>query len=254
MESMTDNPTSMPSANELDDATRIFAPGSGAPSTGSPSPQSAPSASSQSSAPTWRSTTSASSSASAPEPAPGWRGAPAASAGAPWAGQQAQPWPAQSWGASQAQPSAQRPWNGQDWDQQQARAGQGGYPPQAPYAAAPQPAAPGHRDGLRALFDLSFTDMVTPLIVKVLYVLSMVVGFLWWLFAVLVGAGVASLGSGYYSRSGGSGVMLVLGILFGWIPGAAGVLATRMICEFVLAGLKTRRAAEDILKRLDESE
>ncbi|CAM3087567.1 PF14110 domain protein [Propionibacterium acidifaciens] len=121
----------------------------------------------------------------------------------------------------------------------------GGYAAQQALYAAPVPA---HKDGLRALFDLSFTEMVTPLVVKILYVLSMIVGILWWLFAILIGTGAASIDPYFNS---GSSVMLVLGILLGWIPGVIIVLGTRMISEFVLSSLKTQRAAEDILKRLE---
>lgn len=262
---MSENPTSTSRPDEPDDATRVFVPGSAAPSPGAPS--------SQSSAPTWRSTTSASSGASASNPVPGWRSAPAqtpasassASAtpsqvsgsptGSSWghqqpAGRPSQPQPAPSWGGAPGRPSAQQPaapqpaqsWSGQDWGQQGHYTAQ-----QAPYAAPVAP-APAHKDGLRALFDLSFTEMVTPLVVKILYVLSMVVGILWWLFAILAGAGAASVNP--YS-DGGSSVMLVLGILLGWIPGVIIVLGTRMISEFVLSSLKTQRAAEDILTRLE---
>ena len=80
------------------------------------------------------------------------------------------------------------------------------------------------------------------------YVLSMIVGILWWLFAILIGTGAASIDPYFNS---GSSVMLVLGILLGWIPGVIIVLGTRMISEFVLSSLKTQRAAEDILKRLE---
>ena len=262
--SMSENPTSTSQPDEPDDATRVFAPGSAAPSPGAPS--------SQSSAPTWRSTTSASSSAPTSNPVPGWRGAStqtpasassASAASSPvsgsstgsWGHQQptaSQPQSAPSWGGAPGRPSAQQPaasqpaqpWGGQNWGQQ-GQSVQGGYAAQQALYAAP---APAHRDGLRALFDLSFTEMVTPLVVKILYVLSMVVGILWWLFAILIGTGAASIDPYFNS---GSSVMLVLGILLGWIPGVIIVLGTRMISEFVLSSLKTQRAAEDILKRLE---
>ena len=239
--SMSENPTSTSQPDEPDDATRVFAPGSAAPSPGAPS--------SQSSAPTWRSTTSASSSAPTSNPVPGWRGAPtqtpasassASAASSPVSGSSTGSWGHQQPTASQPA----QPWGGQNWGQQ-GQSVQGGYAAQQALYAAP---APAHKDGLRALFDLSFTEMVTPLVVKILYVLSMIVGILWWLFAILIGTGAASIDPYFNS---GSSVMLVLGILLGWIPGVIIVLGTRMISEFVLSGLKTQRAAEDILKRLE---
>lgn len=239
--SMSENPTSTSQPDEPDDATRVFAPGSAAPSPGAPS--------SQSSAPTWRSTTSASSSAPTSNPVPGWRGAPtqtpasassASAASSPVSGSSTGSWGHQQPAASQPA----QPWGGQNWGQQ-GQSVQGGYAAQQALYAAP---APAHKDGLRALFDLSFTEMVTPLVVKILYVLSMIVGILWWLFAILIGTGAASIDPYFNS---GSSVMLVLGILLGWIPGVIIVLGTRMISEFVLSSLKTQRAAEDILKRLE---
>lgn len=265
---MTDNPTSTPHPNEPDDATHVFTPGQDSPSAGASPTRSASSASSQSSAPTWRSTTSASSTSSYGA-TPGWRSTPAApssaasapsapsSAGTPWGGQQqsSQPWNAQqsSQPAQPAQPS--QPWNGQNWNQQPGQASQSSFAQQTPYSSAVPAAAPApaHKDGLRAVFDFNFHDMAAPLVIKILYVLVFVVGVLWWLTAILVGAGIAQISSysPYGSRSSsGSGVLLVVGILFGWIPGAILVLLTRLFCEVAMAILKTQRNSEEILDHL----
>lgn len=265
---MTDNPTSTPSASEPDDSTRIFAPGSSTPYTGDSPSQNVPPAPSQSTAPTWRSTTSASSAPSstpAPEPTPGWRGippqtpasassapaAPSSAASASWGTQPAQQsQPAQQWAAPPGQPMQQQ----QSWAQNPGQAPQGApyAQQQMPYAAAPQATtpAPGQKDGLRALFDFGFTSMVTPLLVKIIYIVVMVLAVLSWLAAIFTSAGLASATNIYGRRSSSGEILIVLSILFGWIPGALDILITRVLCEFVLASLKTQRAAEEILAHL----
>ncbi|SPF69267.1 Protein of unknown function DUF4282 [Propionibacterium ruminifibrarum] len=269
---MTDNPTSTPSASEPDDSTRIFTPGPSTPYTGDSPSQNVPPAPSQSTAPTWRSTTSASSAPSstpAPEPTPGWRGippqtpasassapaAPSSVASASWGTQPAQqPQPAQQWAAPQGQPVQQQQSWGQNTGQQPGQAPQGApyAQQQMPYAAAPQAStpAPGQKDGLRALFDFGFTSMVTPLLVKIIYIVVMVLAVLSWLAAIFISVGAASATDIYGRRSSGGGFLIVLSILFGWIPGALDILVTRVLCEFVLASLKTQRAAEEILAHL----
>ncbi|RLP07966.1 DUF4282 domain-containing protein [Propionibacterium australiense] len=161
----------------------------------------------------------------------------------------------------------QQPW-GQNQNQQPGQAPQATpYAQQMPYAAAPQAPAPqasepvpGQKDGLRALFDFGFTSMATPLLVKIIYIIVMVLAALSWLSAIISSIWIASLidsigsiGSSGYGRSssGGSGAWaVVMPVLFGWIPGALMILITRVLCEFVLASLKTQRAAEEILARL----
>lgn len=140
----------------------------------------------------------------------------------------------------------------QSWEQNPGQAPQGTpYAQQMPYAAASQTTtAPGQKDGLRALFDFGFTSMVTPLLVKIIYIIVMVLAVLSWLAAIFSSVGLASATDIYGRRNGGSGILIVLSILFGWIPGALEILVTRVLCEFVLASLKTQRAAEEILAHL----
>jgi len=92
--------------------------------------------------------------------------------------------------------------------------------------------------------------MVTPLLVKIIYIVVMVLAVLSWLAAIFISVGAASATDIYGRRSSGGGFLIVLSILFGWIPGALDILVTRVLCEFVLASLKTQRAAEEILAHL----
>jgi hypothetical protein len=94
---------------------------------------------------------------------------------------------------------------------------------------------PGRKGFFGALFDLSFTTFVTPMIIKVVYVIGLVVLGLATLFFAL---------SGFFSDSPGLGILTlvvspVVGLLY--------LCFFRMMCEFYLA---ITRMSEDINRRL----
>lgn len=107
-----------------------------------------------------------------------------------------------------------------------------GQPPIQPGSPNSMPPAKGF---IGALFDISFSTFVTPMIIKVVYVLGMVViGFATLFFAF----------SGFFGDSPAIGIVtLILGPIIGLLY----LAFFRMICEFYLAVI---RMSEDIHRRL----
>ena len=97
---------------------------------------------------------------------------------------------------------------------------------------------PGASDGkgfVGALFDLSFTTFVTPMIIKVVYIIGL----------VLIGLGTLFVSlSGFFGDSPALGVVT---LIVGPIVGLLYLCLFRMMCEFYLA---ITRMSEDIHQRL----
>ncbi|MBO1753845.1 DUF4282 domain-containing protein [Allobranchiibius sp. CTAmp26] len=108
------------------------------------------------------------------------------------------------------------------------------YPPGPPIPSGGPQAAQNSKGFFGALFDFSFTHFVTPIIVKVVYILATVVLVLGWLGFVIVG----------FNHSAGSGLLFL-------IVGAIGLIVylalIRMTLEFYLAIV---RMSQDIHQRL----
>jgi hypothetical protein len=111
----------------------------------------------------------------------------------------------------------------------------GSPPPIDPYGQSPSPGAvPQGKGFFGALFDFSFEHFVTPMIVKVVYVLAiMALGLTWLLFLAASFAQSASLG------------LLIL--LLGPIGIILYLCLIRMTLEFYLA---VTRMSQDIHQRL----
>ena len=103
------------------------------------------------------------------------------------------------------------------------------------YGGGHVPPAPQAKGFFGALFDLSFTTFVTPMIIKVVYVLG------------LIGVGLATL---FFAVSGFLGDSPALGIVTLIVSPIVGLLylcLVRMTCEFYVA---ITRMSEDINRRL----
>lgn len=119
---------------------------------------------------------------------------------------------------------------------------QGGYSNQGSYGGPSAPAPPsGNVDVaqetagfFKALFDFSFTHFVTPIIVKVVYVLITVALVLGWLVFTLIS----------FTQSAGGGLLV---LILGAIVVIVYLALARMTLEFYLAIV---RMSEDIHKRL----
>ncbi len=212
---------------------------SGAPQ-GSPGPQPGPQAS-QPGAPLSQP------SASQPTPA-GWENS---GWGAPPQGQ----WQT-GWNASTQYPEQQqRPPQG--W-QQQPPTGQG----VAGGQWAPVPARAPRGEGafvqfFRALFDFDFRRYVTPQIVRILYILSIVAVGLYWIgsvFVLFASARSTSVFTGTETTNGGVVFLAVLDLLFGWIFALAVIALIRMQYEFMTAMIRTSEYARDIHAHLGAGE
>ncbi len=110
--------------------------------------------------------------------------------------------------------------------------GGGGYggPPSSPVGSPV-----GNKNFVGALFDLSFTTFVTPMIIKVVYIIGLVVIGLATLFFAF---------SGFFSDSPALGIVT---IIVGPLVGLLYLCLFRMMCEFYLA---ITRMSEDINRRL----
>jgi hypothetical protein len=113
--------------------------------------------------------------------------------------------------------------------------GGGSYGGGGPYGGGPLAGSPSPKGFFGALFDLSFTTFVTPMIIKVVYIIG------------LIGIGLATLFfavSGFLSDSPGLGILTVV---LSPLVGLLYLCFFRMGCEFYLA---ITRMSEDINRRL----
>jgi hypothetical protein len=101
-----------------------------------------------------------------------------------------------------------------------------------------QPGGVPSKGFVGALFDLSFTTFVTPMIIKVVYVIGLALICLGTLFFAL---------SGFFGDSPALGVVT---IIVGPVIGLLYLCFFRMMCEFYLA---ITRMSEDINRRLPQS-
>ncbi|KRE93996.1 hypothetical protein ASG76_11330 [Nocardioides sp. Soil774] len=97
------------------------------------------------------------------------------------------------------------------------------------------PTGTGRKGFVGALFDLSFATFVTPMIIKVVYIIGLVVIGLGTLFFAL---------SGFFSDSPGLGILT---LVVSPIVGLLYLCLFRMMCEFYIA---ITRMSEDINRRL----
>jgi hypothetical protein len=141
-------------------------------------------------------------------------------------------------------------WGQQDWSQRSAEppygqpaAGQpsGGYYQQW----QTQPAKPRFSDAnpLKAALDFSFDSYATPGLVKIIYILAVVLGALWWIggtIVMFVAAASQPEITGYSSGPSGSDfVPAILSLLLGWIPVLLWLLLVRVLLEAAMALVRT---------------
>lgn len=106
-----------------------------------------------------------------------------------------------------------------------------------PYGG-PGASSPSTKGFVGALFDLSFTTFVTPMIIKVVYIVGLI--------AIGLGTLFFSL-SGFFGDSPALGIVT---IIIGPLVGLLYLCFFRMMCEFYLA---ITRMSEDIHRRLPQS-
>lgn len=187
---------------------------------------------------------SASQPVSQPSATPGWEntGWTPTQAQNPGAWQQGAADPNQQW--NQTAPVYPTP-NAQPWDQNATQ--QWG-------AAAPAPKPTGGIGGfIRALFDLNFRKYVTPSIVKVLYVISIIGVAIYWIgtvIALFAASRQTSVFTGETRTNGGVMTLAVLDLLFGWIFALAAIALVRMQYEYMVALIRTSEYARDIKAKL----
>ncbi len=118
------------------------------------------------------------------------------------------------------------------------------HPSNTGYAPAPNPAAPSwKRDAnpIAALFDFGFTKFATPGLVKIVYILQVVAAvgvWLLWLLGAIAGN----------SFGGGTGMVLVV-LLFGWIPVLLSIAFTRFVLEGIVALIRIHDRVTEIAER-----
>ena len=110
-----------------------------------------------------------------------------------------------------------------------------------PYGTPPQPVVEGGKNDnpLAGLLDLGFTQYATPVVVKVLYILLVLVGGISWIIGILSG----------FAWSGASGLGALVG---GGIALAAWILLVRVSLEFFLSIIRVAQDAQAIREGLDQ--
>lgn len=111
----------------------------------------------------------------------------------------------------------------------------GGGPTGGGYGGGPMAGLPDSKGFIGALFDLSFTTFVTPMIIKTVYVIGLVLIGLATIFFAL---------SGFFGDSPALGIVT---LIIGPVVGLLYLCFFRMMCEFYLA---ITRMSEDINRRL----
>ena len=106
-----------------------------------------------------------------------------------------------------------------------------------PYGGGPLAGTPSSKGFFGALFDMSFTTFVTPMIIKVVYVIGLALIGLATLFVSL---------SGFFGDNPGMGIVT---IIVGPVVGLLYLCFFRMMCEFYVA---ITRMSEDINRRLPQ--
>ena len=107
-----------------------------------------------------------------------------------------------------------------------------------PYGGGPPAGQPSRKGFFGALFDMSFTTFVTPMIIKVVYIIGLIAIGLGTLFFAV---------SGFFGDNPGVGIVtLIVSPLVGLLY----LCFFRMMCEFYVA---ITRMSEDINRRLPQS-
>lgn len=101
------------------------------------------------------------------------------------------------------------------------------------------------------MFDFSFRSFVTLSFAKVIFIVAIVIACLWWLFAIISGFGMASIGDALspYRSGGGTVILGVLALLFGWIPPAIFLILVRLGLEFSVATIRTAQNTSQLAGR-----
>lgn len=116
--------------------------------------------------------------------------------------------------------------------------GGGSYGGGGGYGGGPLAAQPSGKGFFGALFDMSFTTFVTPMIIKVVYIIGLIAIGLGTLFFAV---------SGFFGDNPGVGIVtLIVSPLVGLLY----LCLFRMMCEFYVA---ITRMSEDINRRLPQS-
>src|SRR5690625_7750313 len=93
------------------------------------------------------------------------------------------------------------------------------------------------------MVDFKFDHFITVKFSTFLYIVAFVVALLLWLgeilFAILFGVMLGSAAEGFYGEPSFNPVLLVLAILFGWIPSVISLIAMRLGLEFSVATVRT---------------
>lgn len=87
---------------------------------------------------------------------------------------------------------------------------------------------------------------------KVLFIIAILIAVLWWLFIILAGftmGGIGAIFDPYGYRGGGSPLLGILAILFGWIPPAFFLIVVRVGLELTVATVKTAQNTSILVER-----
>lgn len=162
---------------------------------------------------------------------------------------------------SQPQSQPYAPPSGQQWGQPPAGPPGGStfgawqpQLPQQPQTQKPSVRRVGDANPLRAAFDFGFKSYATPGIAKIIYIVAIVLGGVWWIggsiywfrLAAEINHLASSIGGAFGggASNAGSGftVIGILSLVLGWVPVLLGIFLVRVFLE---AGIAMTRAADD---------
>lgn len=192
------------------------------------------------------------------------------SAGQPYAGAYSQPSGGNPYNQPYQQPPAGAPYQqSQPYNPNQPPAGPpGAGMPQFGGWQAQAPQQPRRRaldaNPLRAAFDFSFKSYATPGLAKIVYIIAIVLGVVWWIGGAIywfrVGAAINHLTSSISGAFGGGGsdggangftTLGILSLVLGWIPVALWIFLVRAFLEAAIAMVRTAGDARSIREKVD---
>lgn len=177
----------------------------------------------------------------------------------------AQP-PAQPSTQPQSQPYA--PPTGQSWGQPPAGPPGGSsfsWQPQVPQQPQPQQRKRiGDANPLRAAFDFGFKSYATPGIAKIVYIVAIALGVVWWIGGSIYWFRIAAeinhftssiagpFGGGTTNAGSAFTAIGILSLVLGWIPVLLGIFLVRVFLEAAIAMTRTADDARNIRTKLEE--
>ncbi len=114
------------------------------------------------------------------------------------------------------------------------------------------PPKPADANPISATFDLSFSKYATPGIAKIVFLLAIVVGVLYWIMSIVGGFTIGALGAGVTGDS--NPALGLFAVFLGWIPVLFWIAIVRIGLEAAVANVRTATDIRVVREKLTEED